>query len=81
MKRYSAETRTTSPSTGCLGLLFRQRISSSKLKSALNAQFRVHLDQAMKDDVFVISKPKMKVTNPKDVEEEEQDFDDEEEDD
>jgi hypothetical protein len=56
-------------------------ISSSKLKSALNAQFRVHLDQAMKDDVFVISKPKMKVTNPKDVEEEEQDFDDEEEDD
>ena len=56
-------------------------ISSTKMNSGLKADKRVHLDQSLKDDVFVRSRPTLRATWPPSVEEtEDEEAEDEEED-
>lgn len=56
-------------------------ISSTKMNSGLKADKRVHLDQSLKDDVFVRSRPTLRATWPPSVEETgDEEAEDEEED-
>lgn len=59
--------------------MLKLRISSTQMNTPLKAKKRVNLDQDLKDDVFVVSNPKVKVTWPDTYDVDEEQFGEEEE--